>query len=114
MRSKRAPQERAVWARYGALLKPAPWGATAAGAARLEALEGASPGTGHEQALRRGAPEAGQNSLENRRACLEEEKRRLEREIEDPLPRHPELQGDQDLRESIPAVDPKTARKRLA
>jgi transposase len=47
-------------------------------------------------------------------AFWEEETRRLEREIDDHLQRHPELQRDQDLRESIPAVGPKTARKLLA
>jgi transposase len=123
VRSKSDTRDRAVLARYGALLKPAPWEPPPlevrhlkALLARLEALETdlRRELNRREQAMLTGAPEAVQSSLENSIAFLEEEKRRLEREIDDHIQRHPELQRDKDLLESIPAVGPKTARKLLA
>ena len=40
---------------------------------------------------------------------LQQEKRRLERELDEHIQRHPELQRAKALLESIPAVGPKTA-----
>jgi transposase len=123
VRSKSDSQDRAVLARYGALVKPAPWQPPPlevrhlrALLARLEALEIELRRERNRQAQAQltEAPEAVQSSLHKSVSFFEDEKRRLEREIDDHIQRHPELRRDKDLLESIPAVGPKTAWRLLA
>ena len=122
VRSKTDALDRAVLARYGATVKPPLWQPPAAEVvelkgllARLQVIETdlARESNRLEKAQVSVTPQVVLDSLHKSLAFLEQEKRELERRINDHIEGHPKLKHDRELLESIPAIGHKTASRML-
>ena len=112
-----------ILARYGALMKPALWQPEPkevrelkALIARLDALETdlLRERNRMEKAEFSTASKLVIESLENMIQHLETEQKRLNKEIDDHIDRHPDLKRDQELLLSIPSVGPVISRLMLS
>ena len=122
VRSKTDALDRAVLARYGHLLKPPPWQPPPEEVLilqslmrRLDAIEADKRREENrlEKAVIAQAPESVQLSLGRSLAFLEEQRRELERLIDDHIDRHRGLKRDKALLESVPGVGALTAKRML-
>jgi transposase len=122
VRSKTDASDRVVLARYGAMVKPARWRPAAAEVielkallSRLQAIETdlVRETNRLEKAQVSPTPRVVLESLHNSLAFLEQEKRALEKRINDHIEAHPQLKHDRELLESIPAIGRKTASRML-
>ena len=122
VRSKTDAADRAVLARYGAIVKPPLWQPPAPEVVELKGLVGRVQVIEQELARERNRLEKAQvsvtpqvvlDSLHKNLTFLEQEKRELERRIDDHIDAHPQLKRDRELLESIPAIGPKTACRML-
>ena len=122
VRSKTDAADRAVLARYGAVVKPPLWQAPPAEIVELKGLTGRLQVIEEELARENNRLEKAQvsvtsqvvlDSLHKNLAFLEQQKRELERRINDHIDGHPQLKHDRELLESIPAIGPKTACRML-
>jgi transposase len=116
-------QDSLVLARYGALVKPALWQPEApairelkALLARLEALQADVQREQNRLEKAEFSPSSAivLESLHSMIAQLEQERDRLEREIDDHIDRHPDLKNDLRLLRSIGGVGPVVSRVMLA
>ena len=123
VRTKTDGVDSVVLARYGALVKPAPWQAPPpevrelkALLARLAALETdlRRELNRQEKAQVSGVPDRVQASLDMHLAVLKNEIARMVAAIDEHIDRHPGLKADRELLLSIPAVGEKTANRMLA
>lgn len=123
VRTKTDGVDSVVLARYGALLKPAPWQAPPvevrelkALLARLEALEAdlRRELNRRETAEVSDVPSLVEDSLNRHTTLLEQEIARLQAAIDSHINRHPHLKEDRERLLSIPAVGDKTANRMLA
>jgi transposase len=122
VRTKTDAADRAVLARYGATVKPPLWQPPAAEVVELKALlsrlQAIEADLGRESNRLEKAqisvtPQVVLESLHKSLAFLEQEKRALQKRIDDHIEGHPQLKADRELLESIPAVGPKTACRML-
>lgn len=122
VRTKTDAADRAVLARYGAIVKPPLWRPPAGEVVELRGLLGRLQVIEEELARERNRLEKAQvsvtpqvvlDSLHKNLEFLEREKRDLERRINDHIDAHPQLKRDRELLESIPAIGPKTACRML-
>jgi transposase len=122
IRTKTDAADRAVLARYGAIVKPPLWQPPAPEVVELRGLLGRLQVIEEELARERNRLEKAQvsvtpqvvlDSLHKNLGFLERERRDLERRINDHIDAHPQLKRDRELLESIPAVGPKTACRML-
>lgn len=122
MRSKTDAADRAVLARYGAVVKPPLWQAPPAQIVELKGLLGRLQVIEEELARENNRLEKAQvsvtaqvvlDSLHKNLAFLKQQKRELEQRINDHIDGHPQLKHDRELLESIPAIGPKTACRML-
>lgn len=122
IRTKTDAADRAVLARYGAVVKPPLWQPPAREVIELRGLLGRLQVIEAELARERNRLEKAQvsvtpqvvlDSLHKNLTFLEHEKRDLERRINDHIDAHPQLKRDRELLESIPAIGPKTACRML-
>src|SRR5687767_11430340 len=122
VRTKTDAADRAVLARYGATVKPPLWQPPAAEVVELKALlsrlQAIEADLGRESNRLEKAqisvtPQVVLESLHKSLAFLEQEKRALQKRIDDHIEGHPQLKTDRELLESIPAVSPKTACRML-
>lgn len=122
IRTKTDAADRAVLARYGAIVKPPLWQPPAHEVVELRGLLGRLHVIEEELARERNRLEKAQvsvtpkvvlDSLHKNLVFLEREKRDLERRVNDHIDAHPQLKRDRELLESIPAIGPKTACRML-
>lgn len=122
VRSKTDAADRAVLARYGAVVKPLLWEPPPAEVVELKGLVGRVQVIEEELARERNRLEKAQvsvtaqvvlDSLHKNLAFLEQQKRELEQRINDHIDGHPQLKRDRELLESIPAIGSKTACRML-
>jgi transposase len=122
VRTKTDASDRAVLARYGATVKPPLWQAPAAEVVELKALlnrlqvieaDLGREANRLEKAQVSVTPQFVLDSLQKSLAFLGQEKRALERRINDHIEGHPQLKHDRELLESIPAIGRKTACRML-
>ena len=122
VRGKTDASDRAVLARYGTTVKPPLWQPPAPEVvelkgllARLQVIETdlARESNRLEKAQVSVTPQVVLDSLHKSLAFLEQEKRELERRINDHIDGHPKLKHDRQLLESIPAIGRKTASRML-
>jgi transposase len=122
MRSKTDASDSAVLARYGASAKPALWQPPAPEIVelkgllnRLQVLEAdlGRESNRLEKAQVSVTPQVVLDSLHKSLAFLEQEKRELQKRIDDHIEGHPQLKHDRELLESIPAIGRKTACRML-
>ncbi len=120
--SKTDATDSVVLARYGEVTKPPLWQPPAAEIVELKGLLGRLQVIEQELARETNRLEKAQvsvtaqlvlDSLHKSRAFLEQEKRDLERRIDDHIDAHPQLKRDRELLESIPAIGRKTACRML-
>ena len=122
VRTKTDAADRAVLARYGATVKPPLWQPPAPEVVELKALlsrlQAIEADLGRESNRLEKAeisltPQVVLESLHKSLAFLKQEKRALEKRIDDHIEGHPQLKTDRELLESIPAVGPKTSSRML-
>lgn len=122
VRTKTDATDRAVLARYGASVKPAPWQPPApevielkALLSRLQAVQADLQREANrlEKAQLSATPQVVLDSLHKSLAFLEQEQAALEQRIDDHIEGHPQLKHDRQLLESIPAIGRKTAWRML-
>jgi transposase len=122
VRNKTDAADCAVLARYGATVKPARWEPPAAEVvelkgllSRLQAIEDdlGRESNRLEKAQVTVTPQLVLDSLHKSLAFLEQEKRDLQKRIDEHIEGHPQLKNDRDLLESIPAIGRKTACRML-
>jgi transposase len=122
MRSKTDAADRAVLARYGAVVKPPLWQPPAPEIVELKGLLGRLQVIEEELARETNRLEKAQvsvtprvvlDSLDKNLTFLKQQKRELEGRINDHIDGHPQLKQDRDLLESIPAIGRKTACRML-
>ena len=122
VRTKTDASDRAVLARYGATVKPPLWQAPAAEVVELKGLlnrlhvieaDLARETNRLEKAQVSVTPQVVLDSLHKSLSFLAQEKRELERRINDHIEGHPQLKHDRELLESIPAIGRKTAWRML-
>jgi transposase len=122
VRTKTDAADRAVLARYGAITKPPLWQPPAAEVvelkgllSRLQAIEAdlGRESNRLEKAQISVTPQVVLDSLHKSLAFLEQEKRALQKRIDDHIEGHPQLKTDRVLLESIPAIGRKTACRML-
>lgn len=122
VRSKTDAADRAVLARYGAVVKPPLWEPPAAEIVELKGLIGRLQVIEEELAREKNRLEKAQvsvtpqvvlDSLHKNLAFLEQQKGELEQRMDDHIDAHPQLKHDRDLLESIPAIGRKTACRML-
>lgn len=123
VRTKTDGVDSVVLARYGMLLKPAPWQPPPAEARVLQALLTRRDAVAedlrrernrHEKACTANTPPLIIQSIETSIEFLEAELRRLQKAIDDHIDRHPELKRDMALLTSIPAVGERVGNNMLA
>lgn len=122
IRTKTDAADRAVLARYGAIVKPPLWQPPAREIVELRGLldrlrviedELARERNRLEKAQMSVTPQVVLDSLHKNLGFLEQEKRDLERRINDHIDAYPQLKRDRELLESIPAIGTKTACRML-
>lgn len=122
VRTKTDATDRAVLARYGAIVNPAPWQPPASELIELKGLldrlrvieaELARESNRLEKAQVSVTPQVVLDSLHKNLAFLGQQRRELEQRIDDHIEGHPQLKHDRDLLESIPAIGRKTACRML-
>lgn len=122
VRTKTDATDRVVLARYGVSANPAAWQAPAAEIvelkgllARLKAIENDLRREANrlEKAEATATPKQVLDSLHQSLAFLEQQKKALEKQIDDHINSHPKLKHDRQLLESIPAIGRKTASRML-
>lgn len=122
IRTKTDATDRAVLARYGATVKPPLWQPPAPEVVELKGLlnrlqvietDWARESNRLEKAQVSVTPKVVLDSLNKSLAFLAQEKRELERRINDHIEGHPQLKHDRELLESIPAIGRKTASRML-
>lgn len=122
VRTKTDAADRAVLARFGAMAKPPLWQPPAPEVVelkgllkRLQVIEAdlARESNRLEKAQVAVTPRVVLDSLHKSLAFLKQEKRELERLIDDHIEAHPHLKRDRKLLESIPAIGRKTASRML-
>jgi len=122
VRTKTDATDRVVLARYGVTAKPAAWQAPAPELVELKGLldrlrvieaEQARESNRLEKAQVSVTPQVVLDSLHTNLAFLAEQKRQLERRIDDHIEGHRQLKRDRELLESIPAIGRKTACRML-
>lgn len=123
VRSKTDALDSFVLARYGALLKPAPWVPPSPAARTLQALLARREAIAQdlrrelnrqEKALVIQTPELIRQSLADSIAFLRQQLDKLQQDIDDHIDRHPDLKEDLDLLTSIPSVGPQVGNHLLA
>jgi transposase len=122
MRSKTDAADRAVLARYGAVVRPPLWQPPAPEVVELKGLLGrlqvieeelARETNRLEKAQVSVTPQVVLDSLDKNLTFLQQQKRDLEQRINDHIAGHPQLKRDRELLESIPAIGRKTACRML-
>jgi transposase len=122
VRNKTDASDRVVLARYGATAKPALWQPPAPEVvelkgllSRLQAIEAdlGRESNRLEKAQVTVTPQVVLDSLNKSLAFLQQERRALQKRIDDHIEGHPQLKRDRELLRSIPAVGPKTAWRML-
>ena len=122
VRTKTDATDRAVLARYGAFNKPPLWQPPAPEVVelkgllnRLQVIEAdlARESNRLEKAQVSVTPQVVLDSLHHSLEFLKQQKRELQKRIDDHIEGHPQLKHDRELLESIPAVGPKTASRML-
>ena len=122
VRNKTDGADCAVLARYGTVVKPPLWQPPAKEVVELKALinrlqviedDLARESNRLEKAQVTVVPEVVLQSLHKSLAFLQQEKRELEKLIDDHINAHPQLKHDRALLESIPAIGRKTANRML-
>jgi len=112
-----------VLARYGALLQPRPWTPPAQEARVLQALLSRREAIAQdlqrernrlEKAEATETPSIIRHSLLDSIAFLEQQRAKLQQDINDHINKHPDLKADRDLLTSIPAVGPQVGNQVLA
>ncbi len=120
--SKNDALDRMVLARYGYMVRPRAWQPPPPEVLelqslikRLESIEADHQREANrlEKATAAHEPKAVRDSLRYSLEFLEQQRRELERLIDDHIDRHPQLKRDQELLESIPGVGESTAKRML-
>jgi transposase len=123
VRTKTDGVDSLVLARYGALLKPRPWTPPAQEARVLQALLSRREAIAQdlqrernrlEKAEATETPSIIRQSLLDSIAFLEQQRAKLQQDIDDHINKYPDLKADRDLLTSIPAVGPQVGNHVLA
>jgi transposase len=123
VRTKTDGVDSGVLARYGALLKPRPWTPPAPEARVLQALLSRREAIAQdlqrernrlEKAEATETPSTIRQSLLDSIAFLEQQRAKLQQDIDDHINKHPDLKADRDLLISIPAVGPQVGNHLLS
>jgi transposase len=123
VRTKTDRMDSWVLARYGQVLRPAPWTPPSAEVLELQALLARQRAVSEDLQRERNrlekveathTPVLVRRSLEDGIAFLTQQLKRLQRDIDDHIDRHPQLKADRALLESIPAIGEQTSRHMLS